>query len=342
MNIKTIFDIIESSKTFDERVNEWKNLKELNGSNSADANNYYKDNILPEVIYKCAANTRERNYGRDLTGVINPDYMILTVGFSYEPLVLSISYIKPRKKILFLYTGKTEINKSNVVNFLKIDPKDYISREVDSNSMEKIDREIKEQYERWQNEYEMDTTDPQKNGRVAIDFTGGTKAMAAGATLAGAVIDTELIYVGSIYDDKSNQPESGTEYIELIKNPYYLYAVSQLKNRIITESYDRRDLFVHRIFAAQETVNRSINDLQKQYSNPEHIASFDIYQNKTKTLGDLAALKDDLYKYVSKLLTSEKFCNDKIQLENILKTAETEFKKFDLRLQELETIAGKS
>jgi len=33
--------------------------------------------------------------------------------------------------------------------------------------------------------------------KVYIDFTGGTKAMSASAALAGAMIDVQLVYVGS-------------------------------------------------------------------------------------------------------------------------------------------------
>ena len=341
MKIRTEFEIVEKDQTFDARVAEWNARKITYGKDSENASGYYKDNILPEITAtKCPANTRERNHGHDLADIMNPDYMILTVGFSYEPLVLSINYIKPRKKILFLYSSETVKNKDKVVKFLNINDGDYISKEIDSNGMEKIDREIKEQYARWQGEYEADNTDPGKNGRVVIDFTGGTKTMAAGGALAGSVIDTKLVYVGSTYDDKSSQPNPGSEYIESIKNPYDIYAITQLKKRVITEIYLRREPLSRRIFAAQEAATKNIDDFTKLFDDPKKAEASEIYRNKVETRDAIVLLSDEAYRYATELLDRQESCGDKNRLSDMLKEAGSAFRNFEIRLQELENKVG--
>jgi len=63
------------------------------------AEEYYKKELMPLIIeYFIQENTKK------ISG--NCDAMVLTLGTSYEPLVLSISVLKP-EKVLILYTDKS-------------------------------------------------------------------------------------------------------------------------------------------------------------------------------------------------------------------------------------------
>ena len=76
------------------------------------------------------------------------DYLILSVGTSYEPLVLNISLLKP-KKILFLYTEETENILNKIVDYLKLKVTDYDKSLVDSTDSLSVYQRIKQVYITW-------------------------------------------------------------------------------------------------------------------------------------------------------------------------------------------------
>ena len=70
-----------------------------------------------------------------------------------------------------------------------------------------LHKEIKNSYLEWG-----------KPEKIYIDFTGGTKAMAAAAAMAGALIDVQLIYLGcDEYLVDFRKPNPGTENEWLIE-----------------------------------------------------------------------------------------------------------------------------
>jgi len=214
MYIKKDFEKNELHGTFDDRVKAW---KEWLDTDRTEALKYYKENLFPDIIKKCAENTKEKGNASE---ILNPDYMILTVGTSFEPLVLSISTIQPQKEILFLYTKETRPIVNSVTTYLELSNENYVIEEVDSSSTVKIDRIVKEQYGKWKRNHENDGGSG--NGRVVIDFTGGTKAMSGGGAMSALLIDAKLVYVASDYDSGLRMPKPGSEYVDLIKNPHMI------------------------------------------------------------------------------------------------------------------------
>jgi len=212
MHIKTNFAVKETNRTFDERVAEWREFLKMD---SNEAVKYYNENVFPDVIKKCAENTANNGNAAD---ILKPDYMILTVGTSFEPLVLSISTIQPQKEILFLYTDESRKFMAKVIDFLELSAEHYKTEEVERASTVIIDRTVKEQYEKWKKYHENNKNGG--NGKVVIDFTGGTKAMSGGGAMSALLIDAKLVYVDSTYDNDLRKPFPGSEYVNLIKNPY--------------------------------------------------------------------------------------------------------------------------
>jgi len=74
--------------------------------------------------------------------------MVLTLGTSYEPLVLSISVLKP-EKVLILYTDKSHHLLDDVIEFTKLKPSQYVATDVDAENPLQLYRKIKDVYEKW-------------------------------------------------------------------------------------------------------------------------------------------------------------------------------------------------
>ena len=58
------------------------------------------------------------------------DYLVMSVGTSYEPLVLNIMLLKP-KKILFLYTGRSEQVLNKIVHYCELEVHQFQKKLVD-------------------------------------------------------------------------------------------------------------------------------------------------------------------------------------------------------------------
>lgn len=139
-------------------------------------------------------------------------YLIVSVGTSYEPIVLNIRLLHP-DRIMFLYTEKSEKTLNKIIDYCGIKPDSYDKNRVDEVDPLDVYRVIKEAYLRWN-----------RPERMYIDFTGGTKAMSASAALAGVMIDVQLVYVGSEdYLVDFRKPNPGSETLVYIDNPLAVF-----------------------------------------------------------------------------------------------------------------------
>ncbi len=145
----------------------------------------------------------------------NYRHLLMSVGDSPEPLVLSITFLKP-KKVLFLYTSQTETKlkliEREVRKFLteKEEP-DYHRSRIDGSDTASIYKAIKE--------YHRDEISDED--AVAADITGGKKSMIGGASLAAAILNYDLFYMDNEgYDTRERRPRDGKEFLNLLPNPY--------------------------------------------------------------------------------------------------------------------------
>jgi CRISPR-associated protein (TIGR02710 family) len=76
--------------------------------------------------------------------------------------------------------------------------------------------------------------------KLYIDFTGGTKAMSAAASMAGAVIDIQLIYIGTNdYLVDFRKPRPGSETLYYISNPYEVFGDFEIEKALhLFEQYN--------------------------------------------------------------------------------------------------------
>ena len=183
----------------------WKSLERKTAKQREKAENYYETKLMKLIEDEFIANNRSKVYEE-------VEYLILSVGTSYEPLVLDIQLLQPQR-ILFLYTPRTEYVLEKIVKYCKLDVMRFAKREVDKTDPLDIYREIKAAYLKWDR--------PQK---LYIDFTGGTKSMSAAAAMAGAVINVQLIYIGTTeYLPDFRKPNPGTETLYYISNPMEIF-----------------------------------------------------------------------------------------------------------------------
>ena len=113
------------------------------------------------------------------------DGLILTVGMSPEPLILSILALEP-KRVGFLYTEETNHLLERIQQEIDLDINQLVdsSRKIDGSNTTEIYEKIMELYTNW------DTP-----ASLAVDITGGNRSMVSGAAMAGAVLGADIYYV---------------------------------------------------------------------------------------------------------------------------------------------------
>lgn len=183
----------------------WKSLERKTVKQREKAENFYETKLMKLIEEEFIANNGSKVYEK-------VEYLIMSVGTSYEPLVLDIQLMQPRR-ILFLYTEKTEYVLNKITKYCQLDAMRYSKKEVNETDPLDIYKEIKGAYLKWN-----------RPDKMYIDFTGGTKSMSAAAAMAGAVINVQLIYIGTTqYLTDFRKPEPGTEELYYISNPMEIF-----------------------------------------------------------------------------------------------------------------------
>ena len=191
----------QETKSLKELSEIWMAMERKTLEQRKKADKYYEEYLMRPIV----EDYKERNSDLVFEQV---DYLILSVGTSYEPLILNISLLHPRR-ILFLYTAETEKVLDKIVRYLRLEVTDYQKNQVEATDSLSIYHEIKKVYLSWD-----------RPAKVYIDFTGGTKTMSAAAALAGSLIGVQLIYVGTqSYLTDFRKPEPGSEELFYIDNP---------------------------------------------------------------------------------------------------------------------------
>lgn len=187
------------------KTEEWKSLERTTFKQRAVAEEYYEKKLMKLITKEFIANNKSKVH-KPVTE------MILSVGTSYEPLVLSLSLFKP-ERILFLYTEKSLAYLEKVIKICKIPMSRFVRRKIDENNPLDIYQEVKNIYLEWG-----------KPEEIMLDFTGGTKAMSVAAAMASAMVEIQLVYIGtSNYLPDFRKPEPGSEFVQYIANPYEIF-----------------------------------------------------------------------------------------------------------------------
>ena len=178
----------------------WKHMPRNNEKELALADAYYDDYLMPwaqeHFLNKPENKNLAKYYG-----------LILTMGSSWQPLALSISALKP-KHILFIGTEAVMNQMIKLVDFLKLQPEQYEFVLIERSNAASIYNAINLQFSQWR-----------EKGKVALDITGGTKAMVAAAAMMGALLAMDIYYVESNYLSLYRRPEPGSESLKLLAKP---------------------------------------------------------------------------------------------------------------------------
>ena len=231
---------------FDARVEEWKKMDYNSFDEKKTTSTFYDEHIFPfvkETFVKNPRNHQNKEY----------DGLILPLGYSPEPLILSILAIKP-KRVGLLYTNETEklLPRIQGETALTLDQLDKLK--IDGSSTADVYKAIMELYDKWK-----------RPTNIAVDITGGKKSMVGGAAMAGAVLGADIFYVDNTKFTQG-KPEPGSEYLSLLDNPYTVFGDLEVEKA--------RDLYNRHDYAGAQ---RIFDQFSKHVGNPDLIIVYEAY-----------------------------------------------------------------
>lgn len=201
-------------KSLGELAEHWKRLERKTAEQRKKAEDYYENILMEPIVEEFIVNNQAM-----VTEKV--ECLILSVGTSYEPLVLDIKLLEP-EKVLFMYTEISEKYLEKVVEYCGLKATRYEKSLIHETEPLDIYREIKRAYLKWN-----------KPEKIYIDFTGGTKAMSAAAAMAGAMVGVQLLYVGCTdYLVDFRKPNPGTERLFYIDNPLEVFGDIEIEKTL--------------------------------------------------------------------------------------------------------------
>lgn len=185
----------------------------LEKENRLAAEEFYRDKIFPqvkEIVKKRAVEDEIGNYKG----------LILTTGFSPEPLILTITCLEP-EKVFFLCTKDSERYLNRIVDESGLLPAQFDKAVIERSDGLDVYERVKEKWAEW------------GFGRIAVDMTGGTKTMVGGAAVAGAFLkNVDLLYVDSKFGWILGKSYPGSERIIRLNNPFDVFGDLEEKEGI--------------------------------------------------------------------------------------------------------------
>ena len=213
----------------------------------AAASAFYDEHIFPYVKEAFVDNPNNNNQDKEYDGLILP------LGYSPEPLILSILAIQP-ERVGLLYTKETEKLLSRIQDETKFPFHQLYKREIDGSSTVHVYKAIMELYQTWGSPT-----------NIAVDITGGKKSMVGGAAMAGAALEADIFYVDNTKFTQG-KPEPCTEYLSLLDNPYTVFGNLEVEKA--------RDLYKRHDYAGAQ---RIFNQLEAQVGDPNLITVYKAY-----------------------------------------------------------------
>lgn len=276
-------------KTRGVRWHDWPRSSEEERNKAED---YYCREIMPLLIDVFVAKERpkvKKQY----------DGMILSLGMSFEPLVLSVMVVKP-KKVCFLCTEDSRKYLDPVIHYTNLLPSQYEVRSVDKDNPLQIYQAIKDVYQEWG-----------QPSNIALDFTGGTKSMSGGSAMAGGLIGADMVYIASRdYRANLRRPFPGSEHLEFIPNPYQVFGDLEEKKALdLMAQYD------------YSSAKRIFDDLERQTPDPRRYIvlsllckAYEAWDNLDiiRARADMSVLLDRLRQYAA--LHKDFILSDKLSL----------------------------
>jgi len=215
------------------RLKYWKMLSQIEKESNPDKRkdlrkqnlNWYIDEMLPKLVTLAQLQTA------DFPDQVN--VLVLLVGTSIEPLLISAATLKPKQIILVLNQNYKIGGQSKNWDTYGDEVKDYLFNAVSAIPGWSLSKDKIEPTMVWEDQPDYvfavirHKLAEHQSTKVVVDVTGSKKSMMTGAFEYAALSpNTDISYVDfDDYDDSKNRPLDETCIVGFLSNPYETFAL---------------------------------------------------------------------------------------------------------------------
>jgi hypothetical protein len=208
---------------FDAKVARWRRIsagKEAYGDGPPkdQADRYYFDELIYEIIECARRNTREKELS-----LPSVDTLVSLLGMSPATTILAASVLRPRRLLIVTTDdardGLNKVHRALVTDTKLLQPSAIEPRRCNPTNPVDIYRVVRDF---------LQSVPAASRAGAVIDVTGGKKVMSATGALAAWQLDLKLCYIDNVYHEATRQPVPGTEWLVLLDNPLTLFGEQEL------------------------------------------------------------------------------------------------------------------
>ncbi len=229
--------IDEISKNYRKKNEKDKKEDHFWGDSNGNLRKRFYKHIIPDHLEVLSNINEYMNRSRKESEVVRAgeyDFGIYLIGFSEDPTILSLGFMRPRN-IYFIFSEESEIMIKKIKTALgyfdeemqeriiRAEKNDQFFELSDSSDPAEIFKVIRDVIEQVKNR------EPEK--KIMVDITGGKKTMVSGAFSSTSLFDdVDIVYVdfGS-YDPGDRKPVYCTEFMAKLQNPNKIYRYTDME-----------------------------------------------------------------------------------------------------------------
>jgi hypothetical protein len=176
---------------------------------------------------------------RQRLGATPPDLLLLTLGYSPEPILLAVAYHAPHQVLVLAERGLKE---DYLARFERL--WDRYRTMLGQPPFRELRREMRTVRDRPGDLFQevrrvVEVQRRNANPRILLDITGAKKTMIAGAFLAAGYLDLDVSYVDfEDYDDLLRRPLPGTSRPGVLAHPLRVFRLREEER--LAEAFDQR------------------------------------------------------------------------------------------------------
>ncbi len=246
-----------------------KQYKVLLQTDRVEAKGYYDEVLFPVVCENFCAKVAEAHKEKRMGKY---EYLIMSVGFTIEPLIMWIKALKP-KKVYFICSTETEDLVNDICEIAGLKHTQTSYDIVESSDGIDVYQKINDYVNKHKLRHDLK--------KVAIDITGGKKSTVSGCSSAANHLGIDILYVDyHQYFTDERKPIPGTECPVILEDPLEVFGDRELNRGIF--KFNSEDF---------DTASEIFASIKERANNPR---PYEAYENLAIGYGHLESMHFEL------------------------------------------------
>jgi len=279
----------EVVRQLQDTINELKSIRKKDGSKE-------QQEQVERKIWQISKDKFKMDITEKIANKVVKHYqgIIFTIGFSKEPIILNILGFNP-DHCYFIHSKDSERILNDITEETGLKPTNFQKKMLDKSSAAEAYNAVKEGIKYLIFEKGL------REEEIALDPTGGTKAMSVGCGIATNSYNIDLLYVDNTdYDQDLRRPRPGSEQLVNVTNPFRIYYDDKVLDGLkLLQNYSFEAARKYFLDAEGNARNDDIPKILKMIAIGLHLWDLFDHQKAHKNLSDALSFINRYHKLAS-------------------------------------------